>query len=290
VPGPALRREAGIVALIILASLAARLLTWDPVADGAQARHVKTALVGALAATAVWCLVRVQTGAGSRLPLIAAVAVLLSGDAIHYVRVLNPIARGGVVQSFAATFDADSALQSGWEIETTGAGKVATNRGILVLESPPGATAHVAARLGTPPDVYVQWWLPVGLAESERTERLKWRARVQRTGSYYVVTELRNLLVQVVGYGLHVTYPDDQGSMRGYEIPHAVGGDGAMHDWELSRDLRELALFVDGQKVWASSPRGALNQLKLGETKADAQHGGRMEVESASYQSTLARS
>jgi hypothetical protein len=283
-------RRLGITLAVIIASAALRLLTYNVVADGGHPRYVKTVLIGAGAAAVVWWLVRVQTGRRSWLPLAAAVAVLLSGDAVHYVRLANPITRGGPVLAFSTTFADETAVRRQWDVETTGGGTVTFSRGAMLLQSPPRATAYAIARIGTVPDVRISWWLPVGLAERERTERLAWRATVDRTGEYYVVTEIRHLLIQAVGYGIHVTYPDEKDAPRGYEIPHPAGNDRQPHDWLLVRDTRQLSLSIDGKVVWSAPQREELGQVKLGETHVDPLHGGSMRVESVSYVAALDRS
>jgi hypothetical protein len=139
--------------------------------------------------------------------------------------------------------------------------------------------------------VRVNWWLPVGLAERERTERLTWRASVNRTGAFYVVTELRRLLIQAVSPGLHITYPDpaNRNASRGYDVAHPAGSDGQVHEWQLVRDARQITLSIDGQQVWSAAAHEPFNQVKLGETKRDPEHGGSMRVESVGYASALER-
>src|SRR5215216_6527001 len=79
---PADRRMVLALLAVIVVSLALRLLTWNGVADGDHSRYVKTTLFGGAAAAMVWLLIRIQTMPWSRLPLICAAVVLLSGDAI----------------------------------------------------------------------------------------------------------------------------------------------------------------------------------------------------------------
>jgi hypothetical protein len=147
----------------------------------------------------------------------------------------------------------------------------------------------MVGRLGAVPDVRVNWWLPVGLAERDRSERFAWRATINRTGGFYVVTELHNLLIQAVGYGLHITYPDERKQARGNEIQHPVGSDGKPHDWLLTRDNQQISLSIDGRQVWSARSAEEFNLVKLGETKVDPEHGGSMRVESVSYASALIR-
>jgi hypothetical protein len=278
-----------ILAGVIVVSVGLRFLTYDPVADGDHTRYVKTALFGGAAAAVVWLLMRIQTGARSLIPLLAAAAVLLSGDAVHYVRRLNPITRGGPVQEVQTTFTEDTAARRQWDFEITGSGKARFDQGALVLESPPSSTAYIQGQLGPTPDARVNWWLPVGLAERERSERLSWRATVNRTRGYYVVSEMRRLVIQVVSYGIHITYPDDQNVNQGTEIQHPVGSDGQPHDWEILRDPARIRLLIDGKEIWSATQREALGMIKLGETRVDPEHGGSMRLERASYESFLER-
>jgi hypothetical protein len=275
--------------VVVAVSLALRLLSWNAMADGAQARYVKTTLFGGFAACAVWFLIRIQTTPLSRLPLLCAALVLLSGDAIHYARLANPITRGGPVLAFAPSLADEPAARRAFDFETAGPGRVRFEPGAVVLESPPNGTAYMTGKLGPLPDVRVNWWLPVGLAERGRAERLTWRASINRTGGFYVVTELRNLLIQAVGYGIHITYPDERKAAHGYEIQHPVGTDGRPHDWLLTRDNRQIALSIDGRQVWSAPSVEEFNLVKLGETKVDPEHGGSMRVESVAYSTALIR-
>lgn len=286
---PADYRQLAMLAVIILVSVALRLLTWDVVADGGFTRYAKTAIFGGFAAAVVWLLIRIQATPASRLPFLAALVVLLSGDAIHYVRLANPITRGGAVVAVNSDFSGEAPARRDFDFETSGNGRVAFEAGAVRLESPPRATAYLLARLGSAPNVAANWWLPVGLAERERTERLSWQATIRRTGPFYVVSEIRNLLVQAVGYGVHITYPDERKQMRGWEIQHPAGTDGQAHDWVIERDTQRISLSIDGKQVWSTMQHEALNQVKLGETKVDAEHGGSMSVQSVRYSSALDR-
>jgi hypothetical protein len=278
-----------VLLAVIAVSVALRLLTWNALADGDHTRYVKTTLFGGFAAAVVWFLIRIQTTPWSRLPLVCAALVLLSGDAIHYVRFANPISRGGPVVTLNAAFPDEGTARRSFDFETAGGGSVRFESGAVTLQSPPRGTAYMVGKLGTVPDVRINWWLPVGLAERDRSERLAWRATVNRTGGFYVVTELRNLLIQAVGYGIHITYPDERKTLRGNEIQHPVGTDGKPHDWLLVRDNRQISLSIDGRQVWSAQSAEEFNLVKLGETKVDDAHGGSMRVESVSYSTALIR-
>lgn len=286
---PGDRRTLIVLAVVVFVSLVLRIATWDPIADGARARYVKTALLGAAAAAAVWGLIRLQTPASSRVPLLCALGVLFAGDAVHYARLLNPITRGAPVVAVNSSFTDELAARTRWALETSNGGKIVVEGGALRLESPPGGNAYAIARLAAPPNPLERWWLPVGLLDRERDERIAWRASVQRTGTFYVVAELRRLLIQVVSYGVHVSYPDQNNTLRGNEIQHPVGTDGQVHEWVVARNGREIALEIDGKPAWKAPDREPVNQVRLGESKSDSAHAGTMRLERASYAATLNR-
>jgi hypothetical protein len=274
-----------IPAALLLACAALRLLTWRPLADGPLAPFAAATLLSAGAAAVVWALFRAQLAAPSWRPLLPAAALLLCADSVHYIRLASPIVRGQPALAWRHT--AAEQAPRHWELSASAGGAARVEDGALLLESPPGATAAARARLGALPDPRRHWWLPLGLESADRVERLEWRARVERTGRYFVVMSVRDLLIQAVEYGVHVTYPDAAGASRGHEIPHPLGADAQPHDWQVTRTRRDITLRLDGQQVWSAPQRGELNQLVLGETRPDPQHGGSLRVEAAAYTITL---
>lgn len=284
---PLVLRSFLVILAIVVVLVGLRVVTWNEVADGARSRYLKTALFGGASTMVVWFLVLLQTGARSNLPVWCAAAVLVAGDAVHYIRLAHPITRGGAVVAFEATFAQGRPLDATWEVETANGGTATVEGTTAVLTAGPSGTAYLLAKMGKDPDVREQWWLPLGLATIERSERLSWRGTVERTGGYLVLMEIRNLFIQAVPYGVHVTYPDASKKVTGTEIQTHVTLDGKPHDWEIVRDPKEIRLRVDGQEVWKAQQQGPLDQLKLGETKRDAAHGGTLRIERASYRRTL---
>ena len=276
-----------VVATVVLVGL--RVVTWNEIADGARSRYVKTAIFGGASAMMVWFLVLLQVGAQKRWPVYCAIAVMLAGDAVHYVRLANPIVRGGPVVAFNASFASTTPLDGQWEVETANGGTAKVEGSTAVLTAGPTGTSYILARLPKEPDVRESWWLPLGLATLEREETLSWRAQVDRTGGYLVITEIKQLLIQAVPYGLHITYPDEMKQVKGHEIQTQVTLDGKMHDWEINRNPREIRLRIDGNEIWKARSQGPLGQFKVGETKRDAAHGGSIKVERASYRTVLTR-
>ena len=274
---------------IVVVLVGLRVLTWNEVADGARSRYLKTALFGGASAMVVWFLVLIQTGAKSRLPVWCAAAVLIAGDAVHYVRLANPITWGGALVSFDATFAEGRPLDATWEVETANGGTAKVEGTTAVLAVGPSATSYILAKLDPEPDVREKWWLPLGLATQERNEVASWRIAIDRTGGYLVVTETGNLLIQAVPYGIHITYPDASKKVAGNEIQSHATLDGKMHDWVLARGRDEIKLTIDGVDVWKTMQQGPIRQLKIGETKRDAAHGGTIRVEKASFRREIAR-
>lgn len=283
------RRQVLALGALVVVSVALRLLTWDVVADGGQARYIKVTLFAAVASVLVWLLVRIQTSPRSWVPFGCAAFVLLAGDAIHYARVLNPITRGAPLVQVDSPFTSEAAVRSAWDVETSGGGQARFESGSVTLQAPPRGTAFLRAKMGPAPDLAANWWLPLGVGERARVERLAWRATVNRTSPYFVMLDVPSLLIQVVPYGVHVTYPDDRNVMRGHEVQHPVGSDGQPHSWTVVRNGSQVSLSLDGRQVWSAPQRGPLGQMRLGETKVDAEHGGSVRIESASYTIGLER-
>ena len=286
---PLVLRSFLVILGIVVVLVGLRVLTWNEVADGARSRYLKTALFGGASAMMVWFLVLLQTGAKSRVPVWCAAAVLIAGDAVHYVRLANPITWGGALVSFDATFAEGRPLDAMWEVETANGGTAKVEGTTAVLAAGPSATSYILAKLDPEPDVREKWWLPLGLATQERNEVARWRIAIDRTGGYLVVTETGNLLIQAVPYGIHITYPDASKKAAGNEIQSQATLDGKMHDWVLARGRDEIKLTIDGVDVWKTMQQGPIRQLKIGETKRDAAHGGTIRVEKASFRREIAR-
>lgn len=278
-----------LAAALIALGVVARLLTWNPVAHGDRARHVKVTLVGGAAAAVVAIGARAQLGPRTRSPLFWATAAMIAADATHYGRLAHPVSRGAPLISVGGDLGDEASLRRGWDVDIRGFGSARVSSDSLLLESPSGSGASIAARVPPVPDAQRNWLLPVGLLERERGERVAWRAAIYRTGDFYVVAELRRLLVQAVSYGIHVTYPDERDQLRGHEIPHPAVHDGIVHEWVVERTPRQVVLTLDGRQIWSAVPREPITQVRLGESKTDPSHGGAMRLERATYAVSLER-
>ena len=277
-----------LAAALLAFAVTARLLTWEPIAHGDRSRHIRVTFLGGAAAAAVAAGARALAGRSSSAPIVWTAAVLLAADVPHYARFAHPVTRGAPLVSVPIDLRDEASLRRSWDVETSGAGAARVSGGILTLESPPGASAFVIARVPALPDPRRNWFLPVSLLERERTERLEWRGAVSRTGTFYVIAELRRLLIQAVSYGLHVTYPDEREQLRGHEIPLPAASEA--QDWLIERTTARVSLSVDGRQLWSAPSREPLSQIRLGETKQDPQHAGSLRLERLSYAVLLDRS
>jgi hypothetical protein len=65
--------------------------------------------------------------------------------------------------------------------------------------------------------------------------------------------------------------------------------DGRPHAWRLVADATTLRLDVDGRQVWSAPEREPLDQLRLGDSRTEPDHGGTVALARASYTRRLAR-
>ena len=280
-------RELLVVGVALLLLFGARLASWDAIGDGRFRRFALASAVAAAGALLVWLLARKYAGRGEWAALAFALAAFAVGDALHYVRRANPVAAGAPIVAVDAPTGQQAEMRRVWEVALGDGGQAIFGDGAVRLVSPPGATAYLRARIPAPPSLVTHWWLPAGLADRSRVERLAWRAMVERGGTFYGMLEAPRLLIEAVPHGVHVTYPDAQRSLQGYDANLAETTDGRAHDWALERDPTNVTLSVDGRRVWSAPQWGPLNEMRLGETRGDALHGGGMRVEAASYRLVL---
>ena len=222
-------------------------------------------------------------------PLDAAAAVLLSGDAVHYVRLANPISRGGPVQSFEATFADPAAARRQWYVEEGGTEGAVRARALSCCRRRPAAARSSSPGWKAAPDMGTRWWLPVALAKDEPREELTWRASVHRSGDYLVVTEVANLLIQAVGYGLHVTYPDERGTARGTRCPTPPSWTGAPTTGRSPGTAGRSCSCVDGTRIWAAPQRGPCASSSWARRRSIPSTAGRSASRSRRYASFLER-
>jgi hypothetical protein len=148
----------------------------------------------------------------------------------------------------------------------------------LDLRAPSGSTAFVEVRW--PADPGLDWRLPRALVTPDhdrRREEIVWRASVDLDQRYLVLAEAGAVTIQVTDWGVLVTAPDASGDVKGESVPLAVAGAGPV-EWALFRDEGRIRLLAGGRQVWSGPDSGALSPTRIGETRTDAEHGGRLRL------------
>jgi hypothetical protein len=210
------------------------------------------------------------------LPL--AVLASLPAPAVHGARLLG--ARAEVGSALGLPVEYGRALTPVLQ----GEGTFGVDPGGLDLRAPSGSTAYVELRW--PSDPAREWRLPRALVtpdSSRRREEVVWRAGVQVDNRYFVLAEAGRLNVQLVdwggagGLGLLVTAPDERGVAKGESVPLTISR-GQEVEWALRREDGRVRLLSDGQEVWSGADAGTLAPTRIGETRTDGEHGGRLRL------------
>jgi hypothetical protein len=188
-------------------------------------------------------------------------------------------------------FTSPAIAERRWTLRGRTPERITQRHGELVVDSLPGASAFVEAKL---PLAGGGWTAPGTIAPAAASETLEWRARVSLLGEYSVVLEWGEVLVQLTRYGVHVTAPDGGGGVRGTEWHDAAPGDGSAHVWRVVRSQEIAELTLDGRSVWRQALRSenettTRSAPRLGETRDDASHAARLAIEWVRYYRQLSR-
>jgi hypothetical protein len=282
-----------VAAGVLLLSVAYRLATYDAYADGSWTRHLGAVLSGAVLSVLVWLLLTRRQGRRG-IPVVAALLVLFAGDAVHLLRLTHPLTRTGswvVIDERSYTPALDPHF---WTVHTSGDGQVQVQEDHLAIGSSPLSSAQAEIYLHEP--VQKAGWhgwrqgslLPVAYGDW-LIRSVTWNASASVAGSFYVVLEVPayGLVVEAVPGGLHLTYPDPNGSgeATGRDLNLPALSDGAAHEWRINLSPVVIALYLDGQTIWdaptkAKTPLGA---IRFGDTRVDPLHGGQMTVSRVRY-------
>ncbi|MGH2370700.1 MAG: hypothetical protein ACRDI2_21190 [Chloroflexota bacterium] len=288
-PGLPARWDLLGAAVVLALATGAGLWTHDPIADGPFAVYARGLAVAAGATVWVWAMLAAQFGPRSAGPLLAGLVVFGAASGLHYWRLSRPLLHGAPVVALASSFAGDLATEGEsapwrrqWDVETSGGGMVAPDGGALRLTSVPGGVAYVRAKVppSAPP---AAWWLPVGMDQLTLVETATWRAAVLRQAPYLGIVQSGRLSVQVVEHGLLISAPDATGDVRATLVHERFPSDSQPHRWTLTANGQTVTLAVDGRRLWAAPRREGLDELRLGETRAEAGHGGVLLLHEASF-------
>lgn len=302
-------------------SVALRLVTYDRWADGDLVLYALAAAVPVVGAFAAWGLARVQTTPRALLPWFAALLVLVPGDVTHYLRRLHPSTLAGQLEvvltdefsgpaGAAGTGRQADAARSPmpaapvglaplttpsspagaapapdrWIVEVKPGASVSVQDGELRIENAPRAVGFVGLVL---PDRSQtsgrQRWQPVGPYRDAAAEWVEWGGAVRRDGAFYVMLDVRRLLLQATAYGLHITYPGRDQKLTEYHVEFPEVNDGRAHQFRLERNGELARLYVDGGAVWVQPDAGPWEFVRFGETRSDELHGGTLRLTRVQY-------
>jgi hypothetical protein len=288
-PGSLGGRGLAAAAAAAAAGAALSLATHDPIADGPLLVYARGLAVAIGAAAAVWALLALQFGAPSVVPLAAAGVVLATAYGLHFWRASNPLIHGAPLIAFASSPAPAEALGRDWDVETSGGGTARAEGSALLLTSAPRASAYVRARLSDPKTVPGAWWAPVAAAHLRRLDEVTWRAAIERREAYLGIFQSHQLTLQAVEHGILVSYPDARGDVNSALLHERFPLDGRPHRWRLVAGASTLSLSVDDAPLWTAPRYAYLDEVRLGEPRAEPDHGGVMTLYEAAYVRRLVR-
>jgi hypothetical protein len=280
-PAVAARPGRGLLLLAGAAVLpAASLLSYRAWVDGPLGPFCLALGLGLLTATLVafWWTNAFRPPHPVWLGLPLAVLASLPAPAVHGARLLG--ARAEVGGALGLPVEYGRALTPVLQ----GEGTFGVTPDGLDLNAPPGSAAYVEVRW--PSDPAVEWRLPRALVapdSAHRREEVAWRADVQVDNRYFVLAEAGKVNVQMVDWGgaqdrgLLVTAPDERGVPKGESVSVSISP-GQVVEWSLRREDGRVRLLSDGREVWSGADAGPLAPTRIGETRTDREHGGRLRL------------
>jgi hypothetical protein len=299
---------AGLAPLVLLLTGAWSLLTYQPGIDGPPETVQRTWLVAAAGAAAGLVLLLFASGQALqgngaqsttqrrpfRLAATLALAFLLLPPGLHLARLLHPSNRGAPYWQVEEDFAGPLLSEGRWLVPSGPAARWHLRDARLVLENGPHEPVFLEAAflLRDPRPSPWRELQPAGLPGWSYSEQLSWRSRVLPGGRFFVLLDVRlagrELRLQLLPGGIHVTFPDARGVPQGQEIAHPAGADRREHAWRLRRAGGSVTLEVDGQASWTAADPGPLTRIRFGEVIADEWHGGRLELGQVRYERRVA--
>lgn len=265
------------------------VVTYRPFADGLDRNaYLLSSTVLAWTPCLGYALLRLVTPYGHPLSLLVAGALAISASTPHWMRLAAIADAAAPRLEYTVGFDGPD-LPHGWDTDAAPAGQVSVVGGRLLVETPAGSIAHANTTLPLPTPPPARPWRPAGFAAHPRVQVLEWSSRVTMDGSYFVIADLEHLLLQAVPHGIHITYWPPKGEGYGTEIEHRIAQDRRWHRWRVVRDERQIEVSVDNELLWTAPFGAPFRLMRLGESRSDELHGGRLEVDWFRYRVHLAR-
>ena len=274
----------GGVGLILILSVAARLMTHDVIADGPYDSYVRSVAIAAVSAIIVAALLAWQFTPAYVWAAAGLILTLLPGDAWHYARLWSVAEFAQEEVVFEEAFDAATLDPARWERELGPGATLAVANGTVRVQTPAGSIGWIEPLLDlekpTP-----RPWHPAALRERQPDYTITWETRFRLANQFYILIEALNrdgrlLLLQARPGDWHLTHPttDGPGPAVGAEIRDPAPSAGEWHQLTLKFGPSGTSLAIDGREVWSGIPLEFLKRVRFGETRSDDLHGGEMEV------------
>ncbi len=272
----------GGVGLLLLLSVAARLMTHDVVADGPYDSYLRSVAIAAVSAIIVAVLLAWQFTPAYIWAAAGLILTLLPGDAWHYARLWNTAQFAQEEVVFESTFAGTTLDQARWGSELDSGATIAVADGTVRVVTPAGSIGWLEPlfELERPTP---RPWHPAALRERQPDYTIAWETRFRLAGQFYILVEAlsrdgRLLLLQARPGDWHLTHPMTDGPAVGTEIRDPAPTPSEWHQLTLKFGPSGTSLAIDGREVWSGIPLEFLKRLRFGETRSDDLHGGEMEV------------
>ena len=272
----------GGVALLLLLSVAARLMTYNVVADGTHESYVRSVAIAAVSAIIVAVLLAWQFTPAYVWAAAGLILTLLPGDAWHYARLWGAAQFAQEEVIFEETFVGAALDPARWDHELASSATLAVADGTVRVETPAGSIGWLEPRVELERPI-PRPWHPAALRERQPDYTINWETRFRLAGQFYILVEALNrdgrlLLLQARPGDWHLTHPTADGQTIGAEIRDPAPRPSEWHQITLKFGPSGTSLAIDGREVWSGIPLEHLKRVRFGETRSDDLHGGEMEV------------
>ncbi len=272
----------GGVGLLLIVSVAARLMTYDVVADGPYDSYVRSVAIAAVSAIIVAVLLAWQFTPAYIWAAAGLILTLLPGDAWHYARLWSAEQFAQEEAVFEGTFAGTTLDPARWESELGSGATLAVTDGAVRVVTPAGSIGWLEPlfELERPTP---RPWHPAALRERQPDYTIAWESRFRLAGQFYILAEALNedgrlLLLQARPGDWHLTHPTAEGQAVGTEIRDPVPSPSEWHQLILKFGPSGTSLAINGREVWSGIPLEELKRVRFGETRSDELHGGEMEI------------
>ena len=224
---------------------------------------------------------------GNPVPILICFAIALPIPVLHVVRFLHPAGRGMPLIQLRPDVKSDPAVNNEWTVTLDpGATMSVVPNGILVANQPRARASLELVMPTTSP-----WWLtfpfrsllPKAFDDRSYAESASFDLTIEPAGSFFVVSETENLLVQLNVSGMHVTYRPVGMPAESVEILRDREAVTGRHLWMIRCDPEWITLNVDGFEVFARRSPRPLGFIRIGETRSDELHGGTIRIHRVAY-------